>query len=317
MSNYLPSDESLKFISFIRAAGVEDNANAEIHYKLADKYFSTDRQVLIEAFRGSAKSTMMEWLVIYIAALGELPGFGKVNFIAFIGDSAENGVKNLRKNIEFRWENSSFLQEHIPVIKFTDVRLEFKNKDGRKFVVKMYGAKTGVRGAKEMGMRPQLAVLDDLISDEDARSATVISSIEDTVHKAVSKALHPSRQKTVWLGTPFNQKDPLYKAVESGAWDCAVFPICEQFDGSTTRETFKGSWEERFDYDYVKDQYDSAEKQGKLDGFYQELMLRIVSQEDRVIQDEDIVWFEYADIKEQIPSLNIYITTDFATSEKA
>jgi len=46
-------------------------------------------------------------------------------------------------------------------------------------------------------------------------------------------------------------------------------------------------------------------------------MLRIVSQEDRVIQDEDIVWFEYEDVKEQIPSFNVYITTDFATSEKA
>ena len=68
-NNYTPSDHALRFIAFIRAAGVEDNANAEIHYRLADKYFSDAKQVLIEAFRGSAKSTMMEWLIIYIARI--------------------------------------------------------------------------------------------------------------------------------------------------------------------------------------------------------------------------------------------------------
>ena len=75
---YIPSTESLKFIAFLRAAGVEDNANAEIHYRLADKYFSKDKQIVVEAFRGSAKSSLMEWFIIYTAAMGELPGFGSV-----------------------------------------------------------------------------------------------------------------------------------------------------------------------------------------------------------------------------------------------
>lgn len=70
---YIPGEQALKLIAFIRAAGIEDNANAEIHYRLADKYFGTDKQVLIESFRGSAKSTMMEWFIIYAAAIGEVP----------------------------------------------------------------------------------------------------------------------------------------------------------------------------------------------------------------------------------------------------
>ena len=41
MEKYKPSEESLKFIAFIRACATEDNANAEIHYRLADKYFNT------------------------------------------------------------------------------------------------------------------------------------------------------------------------------------------------------------------------------------------------------------------------------------
>ena len=83
---------------------------------------------------------------------------------------------------------------------------------GKKLIVKGYGAKTGVRGAKEMGKRVDLALLDDLMSDEDARSATIIASIEDTVYKAIDYALHPKKSKTIWNGTPFNQNDPLIQS---------------------------------------------------------------------------------------------------------
>lgn len=165
-----------------------------------------------------------------------------------------------------------------------------------------------------MGKRPVLAILDDLISDEDARSATVISAIEDTVYKAVNYALHPSRNMIIWSGTPFNAKDPLYKAVESGAWEVNVFPVCEQFP--CDRSEFRGSWEDRFTYDYVLEQYNDAVKLGKVDTFNQELMLRIMSDEDRLIQDADISWYKHSSILSNKNRFNFYITTDFATSEK-
>jgi len=220
----------------------------------------------------------------------------------------------MRKNLEFRRDNSDFLKEYIPVAKFTDIRWEFHNADGKVFIVKGYGAKTGVRGAKEMGKRPQLAILDDLISDEDARSATVIAAVEDTVYKAVEYALHPTKNMMIWSGTPFNAKDPLYKAVESGAWAVNVFPVCEQFPCS--REEFRGSWPDRFTYDYVKEQYDKAKLLGKVDTFNQELMLRIMSDDDRLIQDDEILWYSIRNVLSNQHVFNFYITTDFATSEK-
>lgn len=174
---------------------------------------------------------------------------------------------------------------------------------------------TGVRGAKEMGKRPTLAVLDDLVSDEDARSATVIASIEDTVYKAVTYALHPNKNKIIWSGTPFNAKDPLYKAVESGAWRVNVFPVCEEFP--CDRKDFRGSWPDRFTYDSVKAAYDVALKAGKIDGFNQEMMLRIMSDEDRLITDSDIQWYSRTTLLQNKGKFNFYITTDFATSAKA
>lgn len=655
--NYVPSEFALEFVTFIKLVNgqqCEEHKTPLVHYRMLDTITKGGSRVVNLCHRGIAKTTVMgEYLFLYIAVYGEVPGFGKADLALYVSDSIENGVKNMRKNLEFRRENSDFLMKYIPEVRFTDIRWEFKNIDGKTFIVKGYGAKalaldselhtlngrttigecqvgdlifgadgqlttitaksevfhrpmyklcladgrslkvsedhlnpvvvntnpnntarwedqvlttlellqqplthtkkgnlrhrgtstkslvtvrntealeyphvdlpidpytlgvvigdgrirkecgsveltvdaaelghyhsqvpyefgaiykdtrsnavtqsirglgkrlkamelnvrgeqkfipheyfvssiqqrlgllqglmdtdgtvsetgrlsftsssqqlvddlaclvrslggtaasickhssaeayrvelwmemnpfrlqrkaarfvaktkhtavvsveriedepsqciavdneerqfvancyfrthnTGVRGAKEMGKRPQLAVLDDLISDEDARSTTVISAVEDTVYKAVNYALHPTKNMIIWSGTPFNAKDPLYKAVESGAWAVNVFPVCEQFP--CTKEEFRGSWPDRFTYEYVKDQYDSAVKNGKVETFNQELMLRIMSEEDRMIQDSDIGWYKLDAVIRNKSRFNFYITTDFATSEK-
>lgn len=316
--NYVPSLFALEFVSFIKlvnGAEGEENKTPLVHYKMLDTITHGGKRVINLCHRGIAKTTLMgEYLFLYLGVYGELPGFGKINLALYVSDSIENGVKNMRKNLEFRYENSDFLKQFIPTAKFTDIRWEFTNLEGKRFIVKGYGAKTGVRGAKEDGTRPQLAVLDDLISDEDARSATVISAVEDTVYKAVNFALHPKKNMIIWSGTPFNAKDPLYKAVESGAWAVNVFPVCEVFPCS--EEEFRGSWPDRFTYQYVKEQYDTAVKTGKVSSFNQELMLRIMSEEDRLILDSEILWYKRADLLKNKRKFNFYITTDFATSVK-
>lgn len=356
-TGYVPKIESLRYATFIQEVngGAEDNKTPIVHLAMMDKVFNNKKRSLVLCHRGLAKTTLFaEYLFLHIAAFGYLPGFGKVNLALYVTDSIENGVKNLRRNIEHRYAESEAMQAMVPnrriVVtngkgasvdvtddegvaeferqeaeyqeknyggrKFTDVRLEFENYKGHKFVVKGYGAASGVRGSKEMGIRPQLAVFDDVVSDEDARSPTVIASIEDTIYKAVSKALDPTRQKQIWLGTPFNQNDPIYKAAESGRWEVACYPIAQDFDGTTTPETFRGSWEERFNYDYVKDEYDTAIATGRPDDFYKELMLRISNSDDRLIPEKTIRRFDRDSfILREKGNFYVYITTDAGFSE--
>ena len=173
---------------------------------------------------------------------------------------------------------------------------------------------TGVRGTVELNTRPQLAVLDDLLGDEDAKSPTVIENVENTVYSAIDYALHPNKRKVIWSGTPFNAKDPLYKAIESGVWYVNVYPVCETFPCS--REDFRGAWPDRFNYDYVNNQYLKSKGAGKLDSFNQELMLRIMSDEDRLIDDADLVWYKRRNVLSKKGAYNFYVTTDLATSDK-
>lgn len=317
-ASYVPSDFALEFVNFIKLVNGgqgEENKTPVLHYRMLDQVAGTTERIANMIHRGAAKTTIMgEYLFLYLGVHGAIPGFGEIELALYVSDSIENGVKNMRKNLEFRYENSEFLKEYIPRVRFTDVRWEFENADGNIFIVKGYGAKTGVRGSKEMGVRPRLAVLDDLMSDDDARSPTVIAAIEDTVYKAIDYALHPTRSKIIWSGTPFNARDPLYKAIESGAWKVNVYPVCERFPCEP--EEFRGSWEDRFDYAYVKKQYDKAILGGKVETFNQELMLRIMSEADRVIQDYDINWYTLDNVIKNKGRFNFYITTDFATSEK-
>lgn len=315
---YLPSEFSLLFMNFIKlvnGAQGESSKTPVMHLAMLDKAVSSSRDIVNLCFRGAAKTTLfMEYFSTFLGVFGYLPNFGEVDAMIYVSDSMDNGVKAARKNIEFRYEHSDFLQEWIPDAHFTDNYIEFKNKEGHQFGIKMFGAKTGLRGTKIFGKRPPIAVLDDLISDEDARSPTSLEAIKATIYKAVDYALDPTRRKVIFNGTPFNKEDPIIEAVESGAWDVNVWPVCESFP--CTEEEFQGAWEDRFSYKFIKEQYEKAVLTGKLPSFYQELMLRISSDEERLVQDGEIRWFSRQAILKNRGKFNFYITTDFATTDK-
>jgi len=315
---YVPSAFALSFMNFVKLVNGgqgESHKTPVVHLKMLDKMVSDKRKVANLCHRGIAKTTLFfEYLNFYLAIFRELPNFGELDSMIYVSDSMDNGVKSARKNIEFRYYNSEFLQEYLPKAKFTDNYIEYENQDGKKFGIKMFGAKTGIRGTKIFAKRPKLAVLDDLVSDEDARSKASMAAIEDTVYKGIEYALDPTKRKIIFNGTPFNKMDILYQAVESGAWDVNVWPVCESFP--CTREEFAGSWEDRFSYDYVVEQYNDSVKTGKISSFNQELMLRISSEEERLVQDNEIQWYSRKSLLKRKIAFNFYITTDFATSDK-
>lgn len=305
---YLPQPFSLQFINFIKlvSAGTpEENLTPVIHLMMLDKLPGQSRRILNLCFRGSGKTTIFsEYLVLWLGCFGSIPDFGDVPAAIFIGNSMDKGVAQLRKNIELKYQNSPFLQHYIPEAKFRDDSITLINKDGKRFFMQMYGAQSSVRGSRDGNNRPVLALLDDLIKDDsDAASPTIMSNIRNLITKEIPFALHPTRHKIIWNGTPFNKQDPLIEAVESGRWDVNVWPVCEAWP--CTREEFRGAWPDRFTYDYCIDM--SADPVA----FNQEMMLQISNDEMKLVKETDITW-EKVDIHPS-PKYTYYITTDFAT----
>ncbi len=321
--NYVPSKFAIKFVNFIKMmtdGKGESSPTPTMHYKMLDTlaFPSNDykhQRIANLASRGSSKTSIFsEILFFYIAVFGEIDEFGSVDAIIYVSDTVENGVRSLKKNMESRYETSDFLKKYIPKAVFNQNEIYLTNIDGRKTGIRMFGAQSGIRGTKIFAKRPQLAILDDLLSDKNAKSEGIVNSILDTVYKGVDQALDPNQRKIVFSGTPFNQGDPLYMAIESGSWINNVYPICEKFP--CTKEEFRGSWEERFSYEFIQSQYEALKDAGQVEAFYQELMLEINSEDGKLVESSDINWYKRVDLFKQKSNYNFYITTDFATSEK-
>lgn len=316
-TNYVPSTFALEMLNLIKLidGGMTENVTPTVHLKILDSFVDANNKDIINlCHRGLAKSTLIEYLIFRIALYGELPNLGKVPHMIFVGDAMDGGVKKMRKSLENKFNNSDFLQNYLKEIKFTDNRWEFIRKDGKSLVVSTYGGKTNIRGTRENGSRPVLAILDDIITDADARSPTEIENINTNINNAVEFALHPTKRKVIWNGTPFNASDPIYTAVESGTYHVNVYPVCEKFP--CTQEEFRGSWEDRFPYSAILSMYGKLKERGKVAAFYQEMMLQILSDDTRLISETDVKWYYKKTLLEKRANFNFYITTDFATSEK-
>lgn len=319
---YKPTKFALHFIAFIKMVNGgmgEENKSPIIHYDMVDQLSpekNTKRVVqnLFVSFRGSAKTSVLhEYMILYLATYGKIEGIGKVDVGMYISDTMENGVKSMRNNLEFRWQNSEFLRKYVPESSFTDIRWEFVNLDNKRLTFRGFGASTGVRGFKEYGKRPTWCGIDDLLSDKNAQSPTIIKDVKNIVQKAARQAMHPKKRVIIWTGTPFNKRDPLYEAACSNAWNTKVYPIAEKFPVS--RKEFRGAWEDRFDYDFVKNEYDSLLEDGAISSFNQELMLRITSDEEKLVDDSDIIWYQRDLVLKARSRFNFYVTTDFGTSD--
>jgi hypothetical protein len=297
-TDYIPSAPSLSFVNFIKmvnGSNAESNKTPPVHFQLLDNIFSKKSRLAVLCHRGFAKSTLLtSYLPYYIAVFGKLDNFGVVNYILAVLDSQEGGEKTMRRSMEQMYNNSDFLKKYIVDTRFTDDFIELENTEGHRVGIKLTGAQMAIRGTrfsnKSGSHRPELVLMDDILKDSDAKSPAIIEAIEHTIHRAVDKDLHPTRNKIIYIGTVFSAKDPLYKVIESGRWSPSVYPVCEQFP--CTKEEFRGSWEDRFPYEVVKRMYDDAIAMGRPGDFNVEMMNRVMSEEDRLILDEDITWYK-------------------------
>lgn len=360
-TGYVPSAVAIEFFNFIRLTLGEEpeNSNPMAHYFLIDVIFMqstvtdyfTERGIDYESFKGRtvvlccrefAKSTLIGTFVpLYMAWKGELPGFGKVNYGLYVGDSMNNNVQTTMRTIESVFNESEWLQTQFESTRFTDAIIELVRfprspaeikayndamdrgkkphqvvgRSKRKFAMKGVGAQTGTRGTRSGLQRPQFAIMDDLVSSEaDASSETVMKNINTTIDSDVLNALHGAGSFAILIGTPYNKTDPVYSRAESKGWVPVVFPMCETIHEDLEAHEFKSVWNDRHSYTAVMKRYKQSINDNSVRSFMQELMLRITSDKDKVVDPNWIIPFKIEDVLRKGNEYNWYITTDFTTT---
>jgi len=340
--NYTPSAQANEFFNIIRVVlGEEFECDSSImQYFLVDLVFGNvtrdmfpysdevnsrirlnKKKIAIIASRFSGKSTIITaFMPIYVAITGKLPGFGKVLFWVSFGDSQQSGAKIQANTIRDICEESQFCKDYFEKMRFTDEECEFLRKGegrvkDRAFMFKVKGAAGGsVRGIRYKTARPQIFTFDDIIKNEaDANSQIIMAKLRSMIYSDAEKALGKTG-KIIIVNTPFNKQDPVYSALENGVWTPIAIPICEKISMDTTKEEYVGSWEAMKSYEEVMEAYEDSHYGETIREFNQEFMLRISSEEDRMVPDKLIQWFDRTLTMKALQNYSLYITTDFTTT---
>lgn len=119
-ADYVPSDFALQFVTFVKLVhGVQgpENKTPLMHYYMLDTLTRGGKRVVNLCHRGSAKTTVMaQYMILFIAVYGDLPGLPNIKYALYVSDSMENGVKKMRLRLEQMWDQSSFSESiyHSP-----------------------------------------------------------------------------------------------------------------------------------------------------------------------------------------------------------
>ena len=347
-NGYTPSKDSIEFFNIMRLVYGEDFEvdNGLMHYFLVDLVYGNikrenfpysqeinekirlnHKKIAIIASRFSAKSTIITaFMPIVTAITGKMPNFGDVMFWVSFGDSQQAGAKVQANTIRDICDDSLFCKEYFEKMRFTDEECEFIRKDDpknplpvkkRAFMFKVKGAAGGsVRGIRYKTERPQIFTFDDIIKNEaDAGSDIIMAKLRSMIYSDAENALG-KKGKIIIVNTPFNKKDPVYAALEGGVWTPVCLPVCEKIYLDMPKSEYRGSWEAMKSYEEIMEKYEDAYYGETIREFMQELMLRISSEEDKMIPDKllETQWYKRVDILKNIQAYNLYMTTDFTTT---
>jgi phage terminase large subunit-like protein len=349
-SKYIPSQEALEFFALMRVFKGHDFEipNPKFHYFIVDMLFGLVKQedfpysdeinkniyinpsrVGVLASRGTAKSTITTaFYPIYCAIRGETPLIKNISHILILSDSQQGGARDQARLLAGEFNKSEFAQDYFESMRFTESEAELVRKgtaplEKRHILIKLKGAQTGgIRSGSRnpvTGDRYAIILADDVIKNEaEAHSTTIMHNVETALMSDALNAMRGRNTQLVLINTPFTKNDIIYKSLESGTFTPLVAPICKEIREGMSEEEFQPLWEEMHSHQSVMERYLNAVGTGTTRAFNQELMLRISSEEDRLITDEmlDNMWFSKKSMPSHMDGYNLVVTTDFTASNE-
>lgn len=164
---YVPSDDAIKFIIFLRLVMGEEpeNSNPKAHYFMIDCIFKSPnvvpyfterginferlkRKIVILCTREFSKSVLVTFLILFMADEGKMPGFGRVNYGIYVSDSMRNGVKNTFNTLEKVYLASKYLRSRFEDFRFTDSEMNLVRKPRTKKEIELYEQHVAIEGNK-------------------------------------------------------------------------------------------------------------------------------------------------------------------------
>jgi len=254
------------------------------HVVILDAWRSRDPIVLIEAARGSAKSTLAEEFLLLEAL------FGNMHYGLIFGETYSKACQRLEAMRHQALTNRSLhaLFGHDFLTHHNESALYFKG--GIK--LEAIGWEQEVRAYKHLDHRPDRALLDDVENRERVRDT---AAVERTWSKLFTELI-PAMEDAVdeqgaalarirIIGTPLARDCLVTRLRDSPDVTHLSFAVC---DGPIDHPETKALWPERRPMSWIRARRDTFQRAGLLRQFLQEYMLEAAPRATRLFQREQI-----------------------------
>lgn len=232
------------------------------HCEILELFYSDDPLVALEAFRGAAKSTLLEEYVTLKAL------FREIKFGIFVGNAYGMAVERLASVKQELTNNDMLIElfgdQHGSI--WSEGEIVMSN--GVK--IQALGARQSMRGVKHNDERPDLAAVDDLEDEEMVGTPEAILKNKRWFNGTLRPALHPQLGKIRMVGTPLHPQALIESKMTDAKWKAKKYPILFiDYNGIE-----QSAWPSRFPLKWVYDLRQSYIDDGALTEFEQEYMCR-------------------------------------------
>ena len=313
---YYPTKHSIEFYHWFKSFFTENNKTPQTHFMLIDHINSKNKRKGVECHRGFAKSTLMRYNIAYWFFKGKKPNFGEFDYILLIQETVEM-VAGTIDTISSLIEDTD-LKRFLKIEKKTlgdNPTLWVRNIELDKVMyIKGKGAGQAIRGINIRGKRPNIIICDDIENEKKQSTKESMEKLKAWFYGSVTPAVDKSHYEFIFIGTPIHEDALLVELERTDSWKFIKLPVAEKFPCS--KDEFVGSWEDRFGYDDLIEDYNELRTNGREGYFMQEYMLEIVPSDDLLYDIGKINKFKIEDIKKIYGDLTYYISVDPAISER-
>lgn len=258
------------------------------------------RLLNIEAFRGSAKTTRLR---IFTA---KRIAYGISRTILYVGASESHAVRSiqwLRSQIEPRLMGDGSLRPTPfastfglrPGKKWQEHEIEvFHGIDVHPIWILGVGITGNIRGINFDDYRPDLIVVDDVLTDENAQTQEQCNKINDLVMGALANSLTQEEvsAKLVMLNTPISPFDVCQKAKESSEWYSEHYGCWTADTENLPVEQQESSWPELFPTAQLRERKINATLDNRYSIFAREMECKLVAAESLSFRPNWLRYYE-------------------------
>ena len=212
------------FPHHIEFAKKEKSIFRKFVYKELDKIVDTNKEILLTAYRGAAKTTTISNLyVLWRIARA------KNRFIVLIS-ATETLAKDIFDLINEELNSNEIFKKdfNIEIVKSLTTEVIVKV-DGFLMKIAAYGAGAKIRGKRFLSFRPDLIILDDIENDENVLNKTQRDKLYSWYKKVVKKLPSRTKKHTIIIVGTILHHDSLLSRLKSEVDFYRNFPLVLDF----------------------------------------------------------------------------------------